>query len=49
MTRTKYVMCPDCDGSGFVDEDGNGVRVTDARCVGECETCDGRGEILEGE
>lgn len=47
MIRAKYVTCPDCDGSGWVDEDGEPTTPVyhDAE---ECDTCQGRGEILEG-
>lgn len=49
MSRAKYVTCPDCMGSGWLDEDGdpyNGVIGSD-RGEEECGTCGGRGEILE--
>ncbi len=44
----RYVMCPECDGSGYVDEDGDACDKLDlGACT--CECCGGRGELLEGE
>lgn len=43
----KYVMCPDCDGSGRVDEDVGDPTERNAPGAVDCETCGGRGEILE--
>lgn len=48
MGRTKYVTCPDCDGSGCVDSDGDACAPDDPDRE-ECESCGGRGEVLEGD
>lgn len=44
-SRARYVTCPDCDGAGRLDDDGD---PSDDRNDDPCETCHGRGEILEG-
>jgi DnaJ-class molecular chaperone len=43
---TRYVMCPDCDGAGRLDDDGD---PSTNEHDDPCETCHGRGEILEGD
>lgn len=48
MSKSKYVTCPDCDGSGFTDEDGNSCN-SNHDSAEECVTCGGRGEYLEGD
>ncbi len=47
--RARYVMCGDCEGSGVIDEHGapsDGAVGYEGNV--QCDTCDGRGEVLEG-
>lgn len=37
--------CPDCDGTGFADDDACNACYTS----GECPECDGKGQITEEE
>ena len=45
---SRYVTCPDCDGSGWVDRDGEPTTRSVDPDAHRCDTCGGRGEYLEG-